>query len=51
MSVHLVLRKLRDDYGLRIPNHTWLRYTLKRFSGWDASTCAFMVATAWQRRH
>jgi hypothetical protein len=48
-STHLIMTKLLHDYGLRIRDHEWLRRALKRTSGWDASTCAFMLANDWQR--
>jgi len=44
------MRKLRKDYGLVIRDHLWLQLALIRFGGWDASTEAFMIANAWQRR-
>lgn len=44
----LIMRKLRRDYGLTIRDHEWLHRAFKTYSGWDASTCAFMIATSWQ---
>ena len=49
--IHVIIRKLAMDYGLHIHNHHWLRFELVKFSGFDTSTAAFMIACAWQRRH
>lgn len=47
--VKLIMRKLHKDYGLHVHDHVWLKNALVKYSGWDASTAAFMIANAWQK--